>query len=93
MKNEFSTNSANQLARIFYDMIDLSKQVYESLGPAQYGRLQKKSGKGPIQGRTSNRLSGKPLVLFLNDFKNRDLLEYYVRLESQSFYSTQLQGD
>ena len=43
-------------------MIDLSREVSGSLGPARSGRLQKKSGKGPIRRRTLNRLSRTPLL-------------------------------
>ena len=43
-------------------MIDMSREVSESLGPARSGRLQKKSGNGSIRRRTLNRLSGTPLI-------------------------------
>ena len=42
LNNEFFTKSTIQLAGIFYEMIDMSREVSESLGPARSGRLQKK---------------------------------------------------
>ena len=35
LNNEFFTKSTIQLADIFYEMIDMSKEVSESLGPAK----------------------------------------------------------